>query len=116
MFETAPATIVPGSLMSVARGVAGHLRPPPTTCPHHHHAIEGFAQRRSPHQFRTRNDRSETQQTRSNASNLQEDQRQQFLPPPLITVWLEVRVLPGPPVSSIRGTAVTAPAPGRCRP
>ena len=35
--------------------------------------------RRSPHQFRTRNNRNETQQTRSKSSNLEENQRQQLL-------------------------------------
>jgi len=41
-----------------------------------HHSILPRADTwRSPHQFRTRNDRNEMQQTRSSASNLQENQR-----------------------------------------
>jgi hypothetical protein len=52
-------------------------------CSAHHSNFFPKASRRqaaiTAHQFRTRNDRNETQQTRSNASNLQENQRQRFL-------------------------------------
>src|ERR1700716_3164038 len=58
-----PATIVPAATCP-SPGAAPdpsqlHLRPLPATHPHHYHAVEVSAQGRSPHQFRTRNDRNE---------------------------------------------------------
>jgi len=52
---------------------------------------------RGPLQFRTRNDLTEAQRTRSNRGEnaLKSTKLIDILP--LITVWLQVRVLPGPP-------------------
>src|SRR4051794_22350598 len=50
-----------------------------------------------PHQFRTRNSLNETQQTRSKSNETKAKSTKLFNIPPLITVWLQVRVLPGPP-------------------
>ncbi len=52
---------------------------------------------RAPHQFRTRNDRAKMQRTRSNPNNGTARSTKLNHIPPLITVWLQVRVLPGPP-------------------
>src|SRR5262245_4236907 len=55
-----------------------------------------FCRRRScrPHQSRTRNDRAEIRRTRSNRSeNVAKSTKLKDVPP-LITVWLQVRVLP----------------------
>jgi hypothetical protein len=68
-----------------------------------------------PHQFRTRNELIEPQQTRS---NLDENAGKSTKPIdilPLMTVWLQVRVLPGPPTKSVtyqklfRRSGMTAP-------
>jgi hypothetical protein len=52
----------------------------------------------TPHQFRTRNNLIRTQRTRSklNKNAVKSTKLTDLLP--LITVWLQVRVLPGPPV------------------
>jgi hypothetical protein len=50
-----------------------------------------------PHQFRTRNDLIKTQRTRSNAHETAVKSTKLIDILPLITVWLQVRVLPGPP-------------------
>jgi hypothetical protein len=65
-----------------AQGFAGLI--PPVRSVFNPHAYlpalpASAGKRRSPHQFRTRNDRNETQQTRSNVSNLQENQRRRSL-------------------------------------
>jgi hypothetical protein len=49
---------------------------------------------RGPHQFRTRNDLAEAQRTRSSRSENATKSRKTIDIPPLITVWLQVRVLP----------------------
>jgi hypothetical protein len=49
------------------------------------------------HQFRTRNNLIGTQQTRSKANKSAEKSTKLFDFRSLITVWLQVRVLPGPP-------------------
>jgi hypothetical protein len=55
------------------------------------------AEGREPRQFRTRNNPNEPQQTRSKP-NLNAAKSTILIDiPPLITVWLQVRVLPGPP-------------------
>src|ERR1700754_5193290 len=50
-----------------------------------------------PHQFRTRKDANETQRTRPKSSKTAGKSTDLIDSPPLITVWLQVRVLPGPP-------------------
>src|SRR5215213_8320646 len=50
-----------------------------------------------PHQFRTRNAPTEAQRTRSNRDKNTATSTKPIVIPPLITVWLQVRVLPGPP-------------------
>jgi hypothetical protein len=52
---------------------------------------------RKPHQFRTRNDLDKAQQTRSKSNEKLSNSTKLTDIPPLITVWLQVRVLPGPP-------------------
>jgi hypothetical protein len=52
-----------------------------------------------PYQFRTRNDIINTQRTRSNAHETAVKSTKLIDILPLITVWLEVRVLPDPPVN-----------------
>src|ERR1700730_1259884 len=49
-----------------------------------------------PHRFRTRNDRSTAQRTRSKSNENTEKTTELIDFPPLITLWLQVRVLPGP--------------------
>jgi hypothetical protein len=51
------------------------------------------------------NDFSEPQQTRSNADETRAKSTKLIDSPPLITVWLQVRVLPGPP-QQINGLSV----------
>jgi hypothetical protein len=51
----------------------------------------------SPHQFRTRNAPTKAQRTRSNSNEKTAKSTNLIDIPPLITVWLQVRVLPGPP-------------------
>jgi hypothetical protein len=55
---------------------------------------------RGPHQFRTRNDLTQAQRTRSSRSENATKSRKTIDIPSLITVWLQVRVLPGPPTIS----------------
>jgi hypothetical protein len=50
------------------------------------------------HQFRTRNDLIKTQRTRSNSNENAAKSTKLIHILPLITVWLQVRVLPGPPM------------------
>src|SRR6185437_9429478 len=50
-----------------------------------------------PHQFRTRNNLNEPPQTRSKPNENAEKSTKAINILPLITVWLQVRVLPGPP-------------------
>src|SRR5262245_18105227 len=54
---------------------------------------------RQPHQFRTRNDFNKAQRTRSKPNENTAKSTKLSDAPPLITVWLQVRVLPGPPVN-----------------
>jgi hypothetical protein len=58
--------------------------------------------RRAPHLFRTRSDHAETQRTRSisNENAIESTKLNSILP--LITVWLQVRVLRGPPRFALR--------------
>jgi hypothetical protein len=51
----------------------------------------------APHQFRTRNDLIEPQQTRTKSNKDAAKSMKLIDSLPLITVWLQVRVLPGPP-------------------
>ena len=63
---------------------------------------------RGPHQFRTRNDLAKTQRTRSNSNENAAKSTKLIIIPSLITVWLQVRVLPGPPrfvLPATRGAA-----------
>jgi len=53
---------------------------------------------RGPHQFRTRNELIEQQQTRSNLDESAGKSTKLIDIPSLITVWLQVRALPGPPL------------------
>jgi hypothetical protein len=53
----------------------------------------------APHQFRTRNGLIETQQARLESNKTKGKSIRPIVILPLITVWLQVRVLPGPPVS-----------------
>jgi len=53
-----------------------------------------------PHQFRTRNGLNETQRRQSDTNKRQGKSTKPTDILPLITVWLQVRVLPGPPVIS----------------
>jgi hypothetical protein len=67
-----------------------------------------------PHQFRTRNDGTEAQQTHPNANkNAAKSTAATFIQP-LITGWLQVRVLPGPSmgVSVVRHEAGRLPTNG----
>ena len=58
-----------------------------------------------PHQFRTRKDAAKPQRTRSIPhENAVESTKATFILP-LITVWLQVRVLPGPPRFALTGYA-----------
>src|SRR6266436_2661260 len=50
-----------------------------------------------PHRFRTRNDLNKAQQARSKANENTAKSMKLTDLLPLITVWLQVRVLPGPP-------------------
>jgi hypothetical protein len=50
-----------------------------------------------PHQFRTRNDLNKPQRTQPNSNENVEESTKPTIVLPLITVWLQVRVLPGPP-------------------
>jgi hypothetical protein len=59
---------------------------------------------RGPHQFRTRNDLAKTQRTRSNSNENAAKSTKLIIIPSLITVWLQVRVLPGPPRFALRAT------------
>ena len=63
---------------------------------------DGFFYERSeaqvPHQFRTRNDLTKTKRTRSNSRESIGKSTKLTVILPLITVWLQVRVLPGPPI------------------
>jgi hypothetical protein len=64
-----------------------------------------FAERvGQPHQFRTRNDLTKPQQTRSNLNENSAKSTNPINFPSLITVWLQVRVLPGPPRFALRAT------------
>jgi hypothetical protein len=54
-----------------------------------------------PHQFRTRNNLNEPQQTRSKRNKNAAKSTNLIDILSLITVWLQVRVLPGPPVISV---------------
>ncbi|MBI5321858.1 hypothetical protein [Bradyrhizobium sp.] len=60
----------------------------------------------SPHQFRTRNYLNKPEQTRSKSNETAAKSTNLIDIPPLITVWLQVRVLPGPPVKSIACNAL----------
>jgi hypothetical protein len=51
----------------------------------------------TPHQFRTRNNLIRTQRTRSKSNKTAAKSTKLIDILPLITVWLQVRVLPGPP-------------------
>jgi len=51
-----------------------------------------------PQQFRTRNERAKMQRTPTNSSDNEVKSTKLIDILPLITVWLQVRVLPGPPV------------------
>jgi hypothetical protein len=51
----------------------------------------------TPHQFRTRNNLIRTQRTRSKSNKYAAKSTELIDILPLITVWLQVRVLPGPP-------------------
>jgi hypothetical protein len=68
-----------------------------------------------PHQFRTRNDSAKMQRTRSNSNENNANSTKRVDIPPLITVWLQVRALPGPPMKSVtyevlfRRSGITAP-------
>src|SRR5580704_10314175 len=53
----------------------------------------------APHQFRTRNGVDETQRTQTKSNKRTVKSTKLIDIPSLITVWLEVRVLPGPPRS-----------------
>jgi hypothetical protein len=53
---------------------------------------------RGPHQFRTRNNLNKPEQTRSKPNKNAGKSTKLIDILPLITVWLQVRVLPGPPV------------------
>ena len=55
----------------------------------------------APHQFRTRNDVAETRQTRSNSNEVAAKSANPTIILALITVWLQVRVLPSPPNKSV---------------
>jgi hypothetical protein len=66
--------------MAVSTNRKNRVLPAPATTDRGHKRPEGDVRGvRSPHQFRTRNDRNETQQTRSNWSNRQENQRRRSL-------------------------------------
>jgi hypothetical protein len=51
----------------------------------------------TPHQFRTRNNLIRTQRTRSKSNKNAAKSTKPIDIQPHITVWLQVRVLPGPP-------------------
>jgi hypothetical protein len=57
--------------------------------------------RRAPHQFRARNHLAKTQRARSTSDENAGKSLKLTFTLPLITVWLQVRVLPGPPMKSI---------------
>src|SRR5438445_8066028 len=59
--------------------------------------VDGLDVGRGPHQFRTRNDLSKMQRTRSKSNETAAKSTKLSFIPSLITVWLQVRVLPGPP-------------------
>jgi hypothetical protein len=62
-----------------------------------------------PHQFRTRNALDGTQRTRSQSNKTAGKSTNPIDIPPLITVWLQVQVLPGPPAfarSASYGSAI----------
>jgi hypothetical protein len=53
----------------------------------------------TPHQFRTRNNPNKPKRTRSKSNENQVKSTKLIDILPLITVWLQVRVLPGPPAN-----------------
>jgi hypothetical protein len=64
-----------------------------------------------PHQIRTRNDRAKAQRTRSiSDENARKSTERSFILP-LITVWLQVRVLPGPPAFARKASEGCPPKP-----
>ena len=73
---------------------------------------DGFFYERSeaqvPHQFRTRNDLTKTKRTRSNSREGIGKLTKLTVILPLITVWLQVRVLPGPPIFACSASYGTA--------
>ena len=68
-----------------------------------------------PHQFRTRNELNKGQQTRTKTNKIQGKSTNLIDILSLITVWLQVRLLPGPPTKSVgyqqlfRRSGITAP-------
>src|SRR6202011_2030378 len=79
--------------------------------------MSGFDCRQAQHQFRTRNDHIKAQRTRTRPNENAAKSTNLIDMLPLITVWLQVRVLPGPPKpnSRMRTNAVprVSPAPKR---
>ena len=73
-------------------------------------ASRPFRYRLAPHPFRTRNDLAEPQQTRSKSNENTAKSTKLVDILPLITVWLQVRVLPGP-LSLAKRVKAAAPKP-----
>ncbi|MEH2558070.1 hypothetical protein V1286_005599 [Bradyrhizobium algeriense] len=63
-----------------------------------------------PHQSRTRNDLNKPQRTQPNSNENVEESTKPTIVLPLITVWLQVRVLPGPPKINSLGRFHFAPS------
>ncbi len=79
-------------------------------------AICGETRPYEPHPFRTRNDLIKSQRTRSYPNENAARSTKPISMLPLITVWLQVRVLPGPPAFAREARKAAAPKPaGRRR-
>src|SRR6266702_1316589 len=80
------------------------------------HKAWTFGLSKAPHQFRTRNDLIKKQRMRSNADETAVKSTKLIDILPLITVWLQVRVTPGPPAFAREASEAAAPKPiGRRR-
>ncbi len=85
--------------MTIAFASVAHMRVSRRRgpCAHRQYGLVLTDLSQGAHQFRTRNSPTGTQQTRSEAIKNEARSTKLIDIPPLITVWLQVRVLPGPP-------------------
>ncbi len=104
-----PLSTIPDIITSIGTVLPGSSLRPNCTRPAQPRQLRRVRSERSsserrtapPHQIRTRNDAIEAHRTRSksNRSTAKSTKATNILP--LITVWLQVRVLPGPPRISV---------------